>query len=118
MLLTGQFIVSLATYFYISAGFGCGPRDSLMVALGKKFPQMPIGAIRGTIEAVVLVIGWLMGAKVGIGTVIAVFGMGFVLQFTFKILKFEIRTVKHESIFDTFSILKNPLLNKNVKSNE
>jgi hypothetical protein len=116
MLLAGQFIVSLATYFYISTGFGCGPRDSLMVALGKKFPRIPIGLIRGIIESVVLIAGWGLGAKVGLGTVIAVFGMGFIMQTTFKLLNFNIRTVVHESIFETTATIKNIILNKEEKA--
>jgi uncharacterized membrane protein YczE len=106
MLLLSQIIVSLATYFYIGAGMGCGPRDTLMVALGKMFPKVPIGAIRGSIEGTVLLIGFLLGAKVGIGTVIAVFGISFILQYTFKLLKFDIKAVVHENIFETFLNLK------------
>lgn len=106
MLLLSQIIVSLATYFYIGAGMGCGPRDTLMVALGKMFPKVPIGAIRGSIEGTVLLIGFILGAKVGIGTIIAVFGISFILQYTFKLLKFDIKAVVHENIFETFLNLK------------
>jgi uncharacterized membrane protein YczE len=109
MLLLSQVVVSLATYFYISTGMGCGPRDTLMVALGKKFPNVPIGAIRGSIEGTVLLIGFLLGAKVGLGTVIAVFGISFILQYTFKILKFDIKAVVHENIFETLINIKNIL---------
>jgi uncharacterized membrane protein YczE len=111
MLLLSQIIVSLATYFYIGAGMGCGPRDTLMVALGKMFPKVPIGAIRGSIEGTVLLIGFLLGAKVGIGTVIAVFGISFILQYTFKLLKFDIKAVVHENIFETFLNFKAVLVN-------
>lgn len=109
MLLLSQVIISLATYFYISPGMGCGPRDTLMVALGKKFPNVPIGAIRGSIEGTVLLIGFLLGAKVGLGTVITVFGISFILQYTFKFLKFDIKAVVHENIFETFINLKSVL---------
>lgn len=106
MLLLSQVVISFATYFYISPGLGCGPRDTLMVAIGKLLPNVPIGAIRGTIEGTVLLIGFLLGAKVGLGTVIAVFGIGFILQYTFKLLKFDIKSVIHESIFKTFGNMK------------
>jgi len=101
MLLVSQVIISLASYFYISSGLGCGPRDTLMVGLGKRFPNVPIGAIRGLIEGTVLIIGYMLGAKVGIGTVIAVFGISFILQTTFKLLHFDVKAVVHESIIDT-----------------
>lgn len=110
MLLLSQVIISLATYFYISTGMGCGPRDTLMVALGKMFPKIPIGAIRGAIEGTVLLIGFLLGAKVGLGTVIAVFGISFILQYTFKLLKFDIKAVVHENIFETIGNVKNLIL--------
>jgi len=106
VMVIGQVIVSFASYFYISPGMGCGPRDTLMVALGKRFPNVPIGAIRGLIEGTVLIIGFLLGAKVGIGTVIAVFGISFIMQTTFKYLKFDIKAVIHESLFDSFKNFK------------
>ena len=84
MLLLGQVVICIGSYFYIGASLGCGPRDALMVALGKRMPKVPIGAIRGLLEGTVLIIGWLLGAKVGIGTVISVFGIGLILQFTFN----------------------------------
>lgn len=101
MLLLGQVIICVGSYFYIGASLGCGPRDALMVALGKRMPKVPIGAIRGLIEGTVLIIGWLLGAKVGIGTVISVFGIGLILQFTFKLLRFDVKNIKHESVADT-----------------
>ncbi|NYB73284.1 hypothetical protein HZF24_03930 [Sedimentibacter hydroxybenzoicus DSM 7310] len=118
MLLSGQVIVSLATYFYISSGMGSGPRDTLMVALIKLFPKVPIGVIRGSIEGTVLIIGFLLGAKVGIGTVIAVFGIGFMLQITFKLLKFDIKAVVHENIFETFINVKNILMKNTIENSE
>lgn len=104
MLLLGQLTVCIGSYFYMGAALGCGPRDALMVALGKRMPKVPIGAIRGLIEGTVLVIGWILGAKVGIGTAIYVIGIGFVLQFTFKLLKFDVKEVEHESIADVVKV--------------
>ena len=106
VLLAGQFILSFATYLYISAGLGSGPRDSLMVALGKRMPNVPIGAVRGLLEGTVLFIGWILGAKVGLGTVIAVLSISLMMQFTFRILHFQVREVRHESIADTLYDLR------------
>ena len=106
MLLAGQVVICLGSYFYIGASLGCGPRDSLMVALGKRVPKWPIGVIRGLLEGAVLIIGWLLGAKVGIGTVISVFGIGFILQLTFKLLRFDVKDIKHESILDTVKLFR------------
>ena len=105
MLIIGQFVICLGSYYYIGAALGCGPRDALMVAMGKRFPKVPIGAIRGLLEGSVLLIGWLLGAKVGIGTVIAVFGIGMALQMTFKLLDFDVKDIAHENINDTVKII-------------
>ena len=101
VLLAGQVVICVASYFYIGAGLGCGPRDALMVAMGKKLKKFPIGLVRGILEGTVLLIGWLLGAKVGIGTVIAVFGIGTIMEYTFKILHFDVRNIKHEDFADT-----------------
>lgn len=106
VLILGQFIISFASYLYISAGLGSGPRDSLMVAIGKRLPKLPIGFVRGLIEGTVLIIGWSLGAKVGLGTAIAVLSISLIMQFTFKVLHFQIREVRHQSFADTLNSLR------------
>ncbi|MDT2598425.1 hypothetical protein P7D85_01490 [Enterococcus hulanensis] len=106
MLLLGQVSICIGSFFYIGASMGCGPRDALMVALGKRLPNVPIGIVRGCIEGAVLLIGWLLGAKVGIGTVISVFGISFILETTFKILHFNVTNVEHESVVETVKAIK------------
>ena len=101
MLILGLFVICLGSYFYIGAGLGCGPRDALMVALCKRMSRAPVGLIRSGLEGSVLLIGWLLGAKVGLGTVISVFGIGFMIQFTFKLLHCDIKAVVHENILET-----------------
>ena len=49
------------------------PRDALMVAMGKKTEKISYRTGKRYSGGTVLLIGWLLGAKVGIGTVIAVF---------------------------------------------
>lgn len=101
MLLTGQFFICVGTVLYIPLAMGGGPRDSLMLALAKRFPKVRIGVVRGCIEGTVLFIGWLFGAKVGIGTVIAVFGIGTMLQLTCTLFHSDLKGVVHESCLDT-----------------
>lgn len=104
LMLLGQFVIALASFLYIGAGLGCGPRDALMVALGKRFSKAPIGLVRGLLEGSVLLIGWLLGAKVGLGTVIAVFGIGIIIEYTFKLFRFDVKGVQHENLLDTIRI--------------
>ena len=103
MMLGGQIVICVGSYFYIGAALGCGPRDSLMVAIARRLPRVPIGAIRGLLEGSVLVVGWLLGARVGVGTLVSVLGIGFILQATFKVLRFDIRRVEHQSLASTWS---------------
>ncbi|MEG2144158.1 MAG: hypothetical protein RRY40_02395 [Oscillospiraceae bacterium] len=102
VMLLGQLVLCVGCYFYISPAMGCGPRDSLMVALGKRLSKLPIGAVRGMIEFVVLIMGWALGAKVGLGSVMSMFGASIIMQMTFDVLKFDVKSVKHESIIDTY----------------
>ncbi len=101
MLLLGQCSLSVGSVFYIGAALGCGPRDALMVALGKRFNRLPIGAVRALLEGMALLIGFLLGAKVGVGTLVAVLGIGFILEWIFRLFRFDVKAVRHESILDT-----------------
>ena len=104
MLIAGLFLISIGSFFYIRSAFGIGPRDNLMVVLTKR-TKIPVGICRSIIELLATVIGWRLGGMVGIGTIISVIGIGFCIQITFRILRFDIASVKHESIFETFNVL-------------
>ncbi len=97
----GLLIIAIGSYFYIGAAFGCGPRDALMVALCSRMPRIPVGVIRASLEGAALLIGWLLGAKVGIGTVLSVFGIGVAIELVFRTLKFDVAHVKHENLIET-----------------
>lgn len=103
MLLAGQVAICVGSYFYIGAALGCGPRDSLMIAIARRLPRVPIGAIRALLEGSVLIAGWLLGARVGVGTMVSVLGIGFILQATFRLLRFDVRRVDHQSLAATWS---------------
>ena len=99
--LLGQLVLSFATILYMSPALGCGPRDTLMVILGKKLPKLPIGAVKFGIEALVLVIGILLGAPFGVGTVLVMALQAGIFQFVCRLCRFEPRSLSHESILDT-----------------
>lgn len=100
LLLLGQALLALGTFYYMRAGLGCGPRDSLMVALGRKLPSIPIGAIRWLIEGMALLSGFLLSAKVGFGTLLAVISIGPILQLVFHLFRFDATKVVHEGVVD------------------
>ncbi|MBC2576238.1 YczE/YyaS/YitT family protein [Peptostreptococcus canis] len=101
MLLLGIVIIAFATYFYISPGFGAGPRDGLMVALSRK-SKYSIGICRGIIEFIAAVGGYFLGGMLGLGTLISVVMVGIIIQYTFKIINFDPKAVRHENIKETF----------------
>ncbi len=101
MLVSGLFVIAVASFFYIGAGYGAGPRDSLMVLLTKRTGR-PAGLCRAVVEGTVLVAGWLLGGKAGIGTAISVVGIGFAVQIVFGLLRFDVKKIEQESFMETF----------------
>lgn len=97
MMLAGIILISLATYLYLGAQLGSGPRDGLMVALTKML-KLPVGVIRGAIELTALIAGYFMGGSIGWGTLIMPLGMGFFIQTIFSLLKFDVRQIQHHTI--------------------
>jgi uncharacterized membrane protein YczE len=68
LMLAGVGLNGVATGLYIGAGLGPGPRDGLMTGLAARGHSIRV--VRTGIEAAVLLIGWLLGGSVGIGTVV------------------------------------------------
>ncbi|MBS7528669.1 hypothetical protein KHM83_18530 [Fusibacter paucivorans] len=97
LLVTGLLVIAFASYFYISSGFGAGPRDSLMVGLSKRL-HLPVGVCRNMIELSVLATGWLLGGAVGVGTVLSALLMGVFIQLVFKLMRFDVKSVRHMTI--------------------
>lgn len=102
MLFLGLLIIAFASFFYISSAFGAGPRDSLMVAIEKK-SGFSAGLSKVIIEASVVTVGWFLGGPVGVGTVIAAFGIGVCIDFVFNLFNFEPSKIGHETFLKTIS---------------
>jgi uncharacterized protein len=69
LLAAGLAMFGLGTAAYIGAALGAGPRDSLMLVTAER-SGLRIGLSRAVIEGSVLVIGFLLGGHVGVGTVL------------------------------------------------
>ncbi len=67
--------VGIGGGIYLVSNLGAGPRDGLMIGL-QKVTNLPIAAVRGTLEITVVSVGWYLGGTVGIGTVLFAFGIG------------------------------------------
>lgn len=68
-------LLGLASGLYLGAGLGPGPRDGLMTAWARR--GVPIARARTMIEMSALVVGWLLGGVVGIGTIYFGLTVGF-----------------------------------------
>lgn len=75
----GLALLAVATACYIGAGLGTGARDGLMVGVHERF-GWPLWLARTVIEVTVVLVGWLLGGDVGVGTVVAAFAIGPMVQ--------------------------------------
>lgn len=105
MMLLGLLILGYGVFIYIGAGFGAGPRDGLMVALTKKFNKS-VRFIKNSIEILVLILGYSLGGKLGIGTAILSISGGYFFQFAFKTVNFDVGEVDHRFIKDDINYIK------------
>ena len=72
-------IIGLGSGIYIGVRLGPGPRDGLMTGLAER--GVSIRLARFSIEGAVLLIGWLLGGTIGIGTVAFAVFIGPLVQF-------------------------------------
>ena len=100
--LCGQVVISFATILYMKPALGCGPRDTLMVIVGLKVPKVPIGSVKLAVEIAVLIVGLILGAPFGIGTVLVMTLQAAIFQIVCKICRYEPRAIVHESFADTY----------------
>lgn len=111
MLILGMVFMAVGTVFYMGCGLGSGPRDGLMVAIQKRIDK-PVKLIRGIIEIGALIVGYILGGSIGIGTVISAIGFGYIIQMVFKIFKFDSSRIKHRFIVDDIRCIKDYFENK------
>ena len=75
MFIFGLLLLAFATGLYIAADFGPGPRDGLMTGLVRR-TGWKVWIVRTLIEGSVLLVGFVLGGPVGVGTVLFAFGVG------------------------------------------
>ncbi|MGW6704935.1 membrane protein YczE [Streptomyces sp. NPDC054956] len=80
LLLAGILLNALSIAVYVGARFGPGPRDGLMTG-AVAVTGRSIRFVRTLIEVTVLLVGWLLGGTVGVGTVLYALAVGPVTQF-------------------------------------
>ncbi len=104
VMIIGLIIMAYTQYTYMSASLGCGPRDTLLVALAKRAGRIPIGVVSITLLSLATFIGWLLGGPVGIGTLICAFCTGPIMQMAFKSVRFDATHVHHQHLADSVRV--------------
>ena len=77
-MLAGVVLMGIGSGLYIGAGLGPGPRDGLMTGVAARGHS--VRSVRTALELTVLVLGWLLGGTVGVGTVVLAVAIGPLVQ--------------------------------------
>lgn len=104
IMVIGLIIMAYTQYTYMSASLGCGPRDTLLVALARRAKKIPIGAVSIALLGTATFIGGLLGGPVGIGTIICAFATGPIMQMAFKTVKFDATNVHHQHLGESVKV--------------
>ncbi len=84
-LLLGVLVMGFGTAVYVGVNAGAGPRDSLMLAVAR-VSRISVRRARTFIEVSVVVIGWMLGGPVWLGTLISAVTIGPAVQLAFRLL--------------------------------
>lgn len=105
VMIIGLFIIAYTQYTYMAAALGCGPRDTLLVALVKRLKRVPIGAVSIVLLSLATFVGWLLGGPVGVGTLICAFGTGPIMQLAFNSVHFDAAGIRHQKITESLKTI-------------
>ena len=79
----GVVMIGIGSGLYLGADLGPGPRDGLMTGLHRRY-GWSIRRVRTALEVVVLVVGFVLGGTVGIGTIVFALTIGPLVQWALK----------------------------------
>ena len=82
----GVVVIGVGSALYLTTGLGPGPRDGLMTSLSRRL-GVSLVYVRLSIEATVLVVGWLMGGTVGVATAFFAATIGFSIGASLNLLE-------------------------------
>jgi uncharacterized membrane protein YczE len=90
LLVGGVVLNGIATGMYIGSQFGPGPRDGLMTGIAR-LTGHSIRLVRTGIEVTVVVVGWLLGGTVGVGTFLYALAIGPLAQLFLPLFTVDLR---------------------------
>jgi len=99
VLFFGLTIFNYGIYFYLKYELGAGPRDGLMVGM-VKLTGISVKYIKPGIEITILIIGFILGGTVGIGTVLVTLFGGYILDIIFKLKNFNPKETNQRKFSD------------------
>lgn len=105
IILLGFVFMALGMWIYMRCEQGCGPRDTLLLGLGKRLRRVPIGLVEVLLWGTVVLLGRLLGGPVGVGTLLGAFGAGLVMQLVYSLLRFEPRDLRQRDVLEIARIL-------------
>lgn len=97
LLVIGTLLMGAGSGMYVASRFGAGPRDGLTLVLAKRW-GWSIRLVRTLLEAIALLLGWMIGGPVAAGTFVSVILIGPVMQAS---LKFWTKQVEKLSMKNT-----------------
>ncbi|HEY0645469.1 MAG TPA: hypothetical protein VGD39_18785 [Nocardioides sp.] len=92
LMVGGVALCGLASALYIGAQLGRGPRDGLMTGFARR-TGLSLRLVRTALEVTVVVIGLLLGGKLGIGTVVYALAIGPLTQLMLPWFTVDVRAV-------------------------
>jgi uncharacterized membrane protein YczE len=78
--------IGVGSGLYLTTWLGPGPRDGWMTGLARR-TGLPIASVRLSIELTALVTGWLLGGRVGLGTVVFALTIGYAVSLSMTLLE-------------------------------
>jgi uncharacterized membrane protein YczE len=93
--LAGIVVIAIGSGLYLAADLGPGPRDGLMTGLHHRF-GWSIRRARTAVELTVLVLGYLLGGTIGLGTILFALGIGPLVQLSLAVFDREGRVGRRE----------------------
>lgn len=96
-MLAGCVVLSCGMSIVINSNAGAGPNDLVAIILSDKLERIEFRWVRMSCDFIFVVLGFLLGGTVGVGTVVAVFLTGPLVQFWLPRTKKLVQNVLKES---------------------
>lgn len=101
MFIIGITLQGALASLYLVFKCGAGPRDSFIIGMIQKF-QFNVTIVKPVVEGIILIIGIILGGNFGIGTFITLMYVPYVMDISFRLLKFDVKSERQENIKDQY----------------